>query len=483
MSGNNKQNKLLVIIIASVASTGGLLFGFDTGVISGAIPFFQKAFNIGDNWVEIITAAGLAGAVIGALVSGRIADVIGRKKVILASAIIFSIGALWSGFSTSATMLVFARFFLGIAIGVSSFAVPLYIAEISPTKTRGTLVSMFQLLITIGIMVSYLSDSAFTVADNDPAYITCWRPMFYVGVIPAMIMFIGMIFLPETPRWLISKGHEEKCRRVLEKVEEPDLVEDTISKMKSDIAADKQNKVSWTAIFSKWLRVPLIIAVGIMFVQQFTGINTIIYYSPKIFLMSGFADAQAAVWASVSVGVVNVAFTILSLFMIDKLGRRKLYFIGLTGLVVALIAMGTCFALQATLGESIKWVTISLVWIYIAFFAISLGPLGWLIISEIFPLSVRGIGSSIGALSNWLFNAVVAFTFFKIVKGLTVSGSEIILKGEDLGNPAGAFYLYALVGILGLVWGYFFIPETKHVTLEKIEEHWREGKSPRLLSK
>ncbi len=483
MSGNNKQNKLLVIIIASVAATGGLLFGFDTGVISGAIPFFQKAFNIGDNWVEIITAAGLAGAVIGALASGRIADVIGRKKVILASAIIFSIGALWSGFSPSATMLVFARFFLGIAIGVSSFAVPLYIAEISPTKTRGTLVSMFQLLITIGIMVSYLSDSAFTVADNDPAYITCWRPMFYVGVIPAMIMFIGMIFLPETPRWLISKGHEEKCRRVLEKVEEPDLVEDTISKMKSDIAADKQNKVSWTAIFSKWLRVPLIIAVGIMFVQQFTGINTIIYYSPKIFLMSGFADAQAAVWASVSVGVVNVVFTILSLFMIDKLGRRKLYFIGLTGLVVALIAMGTCFALQATLGESIKWVTISLVWIYIAFFAISLGPLGWLIISEIFPLSVRGIGSSIGALSNWLFNAVVAFTFFKIVKGLTVSGSEIVLKGEDLGNPAGAFYLYALVGILGLVWGYFFIPETKHVTLEKIEEHWREGKSPRLLSK
>lgn len=483
MSGNNKQNKLLVIIIASVAATGGLLFGFDTGVISGAIPFFQKAFNIGDDWVEIITTAGLAGAVIGAMFSGRIADVIGRKKVILASAVIFSIGALWSGFAPSAPMLLVARFFLGIAIGVSSFAVPLYIAEISPTKTRGTLVSMFQLLITIGIMVSYLSDSAFTVADNDPAYITCWRPMFYVGVIPAMIMFIGMIFLPETPRWLISKGHEEKCRQVLEKVEEPELVEDVISKMKNDIAADKQNKVSWKAIFSKWLRVPLIIAVGIMFVQQFTGINTIIYYSPKIFLMSGFADAQAAVWASVSVGVVNVAFTILSLFMIDKLGRRKLYFIGLTGLVVALIAMGSCFALQATLGDSIKWVTISLVWIYIAFFAISLGPLGWLIISEIFPLSVRGIGSSIGALSNWLFNAVVAFTFFKIVKGLTVSGSEIVLKGEDLGNPAGAFYLYALVGILGLVWGYFFIPETKNITLEKIEEHWREGKSPRLLSK
>jgi MFS transporter, SP family, galactose:H+ symporter len=378
-------------------------------------------------------------------------------------------------------MLLIARLFLGIAIGVSSFSVPLYIAEISPTKTRGTMVSMFQLLITIGIMASYLSDSAFTVPDSDPAYTECWRPMFYVGVIPALIMFIGMLFLPETPRWLISKGYEDKCRKVLQKVEEPSLVEDVISKMKMDIQADQQNKVKWSEIFKKWLRIPLMIAIGIMFVQQFTGINTIIYYSPKIFLMSGFADAQAAVWASVSVGVVNVAFTILSLFMIDKLGRRKLYFIGLTGLVVALIAMGTCFALQSTLGDSIKWVTIALVWIYIAFFAISLGPLGWLIISEIFPLSVRGIGSSIGALSNWLFNGIVAFTFFKIVKGLTLPESSIMLKGEDLGNPAGAFFLYALVGILGIIWGYFFIPETKNITLEKIEEHWREGKTPREL--
>jgi SP family galactose:H+ symporter-like MFS transporter len=478
-----RQNKTLVVVIATIAATGGLLFGFDTGVISGAIPFFQKAFGIPDNWIEIITTAGLVGAVIGAMFSGRIADVVGRKKVILTAAVIFIIGAIWSGASSGPVMLVMARFFLGIAIGVSSFSVPLYIAEISPTKSRGTLVSMFQLLITIGIMVSYLSDSAFAVPDGHPDFNSCWRPMFYVGVIPALIMFTGMIFLPETPRWLISKGHEDECRDVLQKVEEPDLVEEVITKMKSDIEADKANKVKWDEIFKKWLRVPLIIAVGIMFVQQFTGINTIIYYSPKIFLMSGFADAQAAVWASVSVGVVNVAFTILSLFMIDKLGRRKLYFIGVTGLVVALIAMGTCFALQSTLGDSIKWVTIALIWIYIAFFAISLGPLGWLIISEVFPLSVRGIGSSIGALSNWLFNGVVAFTFFKLVKGLTLHGSSIMLKGEDLGNPAGAFYLYALVGILSIVWGYFYIPETKNVTLEKIEEHWRNGTKPKDIHK
>jgi sugar porter (SP) family MFS transporter len=305
--------------------------------------------------------------------------------------------------------------------------------------------------------------------------------MFYVGVIPALIMFIGMLFLPETPRWLISKGHEDKCRQVLEKVEEPELVEVVIARMKEDLETDKKNKVSWRMIFQKWLRVPLFIAIGIMFVQQFTGINTIIYYSPKIFLMSGFADAQAAVWASVSVGVVNVVFTILSLFMIDRLGRRKLYFIGLSGMILALAALGILFANQASLSDSLKWVSISLVWVYIAFFAISLGPLGWLIISEVFPLSVRGIGSSIGALSNWLFNAVVAFTFFKIVRLLTMQGSEIVQNGQNLGNPAGAFILYAILGVAGLIWGYFYIPETKNVTLEKIEEHWRQGKLPRSL--
>jgi sugar porter (SP) family MFS transporter len=296
-----------------------------------------------------------------------------------------------------------------------------------------------------------------------------------------------MLFLPETPRWFISKGHEEKCRQVLEKVEDPMLVEEVIAKMKQDLEAYKQNKVDWKSIFQKWLRVPLFIAAGIMFVQQFTGINTIIYYSPKIFLMSGFADAQAAVWASVSVGVVNVVFTILSLFMIDRLGRRKLYFIGLAGMVVALAALGILFAnhttngAEATLSVSLKWITISLIWVYIAFFAISLGPLGWLIISEVFPLSVRGIGSSIGALSNWLFNAVVAFTFFKIVRILTLPGTDIVQNGTNLGNPAGAFFLYALVGIAGLIWGYFYIPETKNVTLEKIEEHWRHGKMPKEL--
>lgn len=190
---------MLIYVIAIIAATGGLLFGFDTGVISGAIPFFQKDFGIDNGMVEQITSAGLLGAILGALFCGKLTDRLGRRKVILASAVIFAVGAVWSGIAADAWNLVLARLFLGVAIGVSSFAVPLYIAEISPTKVRGTLVSMFQLMVTIGVLVSYLSDLYFA----DESDMTCWRPMFYVGVIPACILLIGMFFMPETPRWLM----------------------------------------------------------------------------------------------------------------------------------------------------------------------------------------------------------------------------------------------------------------------------------------
>jgi MFS family permease len=273
-------------------------------------------------------------------------------------------------------------------------------------------------------------------------------------------------------------------------------VEESMQRMKDEVEKAKE-KPDFREVFRPWLRKALIISVGIMFFQQFVGINTVIYYSPKIFMIVGFEGARAGIWGAVSVGVVNVAFTILSLFMIDKLGRRKLYFIGLSGIVASLIALGLVFAFHSSLGDAGKWLAIVFVWIYIAFFAISLGPLGWLIISEIFPLRVRGIGSSIGSLSNWLFNGIVAFTFFKIVKLLTASGADIIthekvydaatntfsVQAINNGNPAGAFWFYAAIGIIGLFWGYFYIPETKGVALEKIEEHWRQGGKPRDLRK
>ncbi|HYW95645.1 MAG TPA: sugar porter family MFS transporter, partial [Bacteroidales bacterium] len=357
----NKQNMALVIVIAAVASTGGLLFGFDTGVISGALPFLRESWGLSTGQEEWVTTAALIGAVIGALSSGRIADNFGRKKVILATSIIFAAGSILTGAATSPTFLALSRIVIGIAIGISSFTVPLYISEISPTKIRGALVSSFQLMITIGILVSYFSDHAFA----DEANPFSWRWMFYVGVFPALILFIGMIFLPETPRFLIGKGKDKKGRKILARLEEPALVEEAIQKIKEDIRRDELAETNWTEIFKPWLRNALFIAIGIMFVQQFVGINTIIYYAPTVFIIAGFSGAKAAIAATIIVGVVNVLATVLSMFLIDKLGRRKLYFIGLSGMAVSLAALGTFFLFKDSLGPSLKYITVGSILVYI----------------------------------------------------------------------------------------------------------------------
>lgn len=465
-SNENKQNKGLVVVIAAIASTGGLLFGFDTGVISGAIPFMEQDFSLTESQIENVTAFGLIGAVIGALFGGRITDILGRKKVILASAFIFATGAWWSGAAPNVDQLLMSRLYLGLAIGVSSFAVPLYIAEIAPTKIRGILVSLFQLLITVGILASFISD--YWIADN--TNVESWRMMFYVGIVPAVILLIGTLFLPETPRWLMSRGREEESRAVLETIEEPEFIESSMNQMREELEKDK-DQASWNEVFKPWMRNALIIAVGIMFVQQFVGINTVIYYSPKIFLTAGFVGNEGSILPSIIVGVVNVAFTIVSLFLIDKIGRRKIYFIGTFGIVFSLILMGLSFALADQIGDTSKWFLVGSMLIYIAFFAISLGPLGWLIISEVFPTRVRGVGASIGSLSNWGFNTLVVWTFFKL---------NGFFQGM-LGHEGGVFWFFGVIGVLGIIWGYKYIPETKGVSLEEIEEHWRQGKSPKDL--
>ncbi|MCQ2157626.1 MAG: sugar porter family MFS transporter [Bacteroidales bacterium] len=474
MKKNNTKTPGFVVVMAVVAAMGGLLFGFDTGVISGAIPFLQLDFGISDSAVELITTAGLIGAIIGALIGGNITDRLGRRKVLMGSGVVFAVGALWSGLSASTASLIAARLFLGIAIGTSSFSVPLYIAEISPTKVRGTLVSLFQLMITIGILVSYFSDFIFA-NDADPS---CWRPMFYVGVVPALILLVGMFFMPESPRWLMSRGRLEEAMAVLKKTEGENAQEVSAS-IAGEIEKDRQNTSSWSDLFRKEWKYPLIIAVGIMFIQQFVGINTVMYYSPKIFRMAGFDGSVAAIGASIGVGVINVIATLLSVYFVDRIGRRKLFFIGMVGMVVSLSLLAGSFL--ADFGNAGKFVTVGCTLLYVTFYAVSVGPLGWLIISEIFPQRLRGKGSSIGSLSVWVFNSIVTFTFFKIAKLLSVAGTEIVVDGEVIANPAGSFLFYAFIALIGIVWGVFFMPETKGKSLESIEQHWKNGSSPRNL--
>jgi sugar porter (SP) family MFS transporter len=451
-----------VILIALIAATGGLLFGFDTGVISGALPSLKDNWSLNDHSLALLTTGVLFGAVIGAICSGKLSDYLGRRKMIIINAIIFAAGALGCAYATSIQMLIAMRILVGIAIGITSYVVPMYIAEISPAAHRGTLVTLNQLMITIGLLASYITDYLFSNNANP----TSWRPMFLIGVVPSIVLLTGMIFLPETSRWLISKNRYAEGKKVLSSMESPESAEKTLREIEADLAAERDAPKGSNGILQPWLRPALIITVGIFFFQQFSGVNTIIYYSPIIFKMAGITGNAASILPAIVIGVVNVIACGVSVFCLDKAGRRKLYMIGICGMIPSLALAGLCFFLKDRLGSNLIYLSVLSIICFIFFINISLSPLGWLLISEIYPINVRGLGMSIGSLSHWGFNAIIAFTFLRLVNGIGV---------------AGTFWIYSAVCILGLCWGYFYIPETKGKSLEEIEAHWRAGGSPRSL--
>jgi sugar porter (SP) family MFS transporter len=465
---SSNQNKKLVYFICTVAATGGLLFGFDTGVISGALLYIRDEWTLTTGQQEWLTSSVLLGAMFGAAFSGSLTDRLGRKMIIIIAAVIFSLGAVGTSRAPNIEWLITGRIIIGIAVGITSYVVPLYISEISPTRVRGALVSLNQLLITVGILASYLIDIAFANTENG------WRWMFLVGLFPAIILFIGMFLLPDTPRWLYFKGYQDKALNILSRIEDPALINGSITKMKEDLVMEKQVKSKWSDLLKPKYRSILFVGITLMFVMQATGISTIIYYTPLIFEISGFGSNEASIGVTIYIGIINVLFTIVSIALIDRLGRKILYFIGLCGMIISLIALGVAFSFQEYFGDTLKWVAVSGLSVYVAFFAVSLGPIGWLMISEIYPLNIRGRGMSVSSLSNWLFNGMIAFTFLKLSKLLTQPGKEIVLKnGSQVANPAGVFFLYALIGVSGLLFAYFFLPETKGKTLEQIEESWK----------
>jgi SP family galactose:H+ symporter-like MFS transporter len=452
-----------VLLIAIIAATGGLLFGFDTGVISGALPFLKDNWSLNDRSIALLTTGVLFGAVIGALFSGRLADRLGRKKMIIVNALIFAVGAVGCGYAPSIGMLIAMRVVVGVAIGITSYVVPMYIAEISPVAHRGMLVTLNQLMITIGLLASYIADY-FLSHNADPG---SWRAMFLVGTIPALVLLVGMFFLPETSRWLISVGKYNEGRKVLEQMEEPALVGSTFEEIRRDLERNRNAKATGLReLLQPWLRPALIITVGIFFFQQFSGVNTIVYYSPIIFKMAGITSNSASILPAIVIGVVNVAACFISVLYLDKAGRRRLYLIGISGMIPSLVLAGACFFFRDRLGSSLIYLSVGSIVCFIFFINISLSPLGWLLISEIYPTSARSVGMSIGSLSHWGFNAIIAFTFLRMVNGLGL---------------AATFWVYAAVCVLGLVWGYYYIPETRGKSLEEIEDYWRTGGSPRGL--
>lgn len=373
----------------------------------------------------------------------------------MATAVIFILGSILCAFAPNVYVLILSRIFVGFAVGIVNFVVPLYLSEVSPKNLRGTLVSLYQWAITAGILFSYFINAVFAQAVYN------WRWMLFAGVVPGLVLFIGMCFMSDTPRWLVSKNRDDEAKKVFSKIE-PDIEpEKEIAEIKETLVDNRQEK---TFRLKKWMIMPFVVGIGIMFAQICTGINTIIYYAPTIFKTAGFDSNLTAIYATTGIGVVNFIMTIIAVFFTDRIGRKPLLYFGLTGVMLSLFALGTSFAFAGVLGSSLKWVAVGSLVTYIICFAMSLGPIGWILVSEVFPLRIRGIAMSVCTVSNFAFN------FF-------VVGSFPVLLHRIGG--AWTFWIFGIVSILCIIFVYFFVPETKGISLEQIESNWRRSVNPR----
>jgi sugar porter (SP) family MFS transporter len=438
-----------VHIAALFAALGGLLFGYDTGVISGALIFIKRDFNLTTIAEEIVVSGVLLGATIGAIIGGRLADRFGRRRILLVTATIFGVGALASAFSPSPAVLIVSRIVLGVAIGLSSTTVPVYLAEVSPPDARGWIVSLFQLAVTAGIVSAYLVDYAVASVGG-------WRWMLGLAVAPALVFGAGMFFLPETPRWLIRSGRHEIARSVLLRIRDNVDVDLEITEIQTSLAQQEQ-RGTWADLLHRHVRPALIVGLGLAVFQQITGINTVIYYAPKILQSAGFASASGAILATAEVGVVNFAMTIVAMLLVDRAGRRPLLLIGIAGMIVTLAVLA--FGFHGTnQSNNLAWIAVICLMGYVASFAVSLGPIFWLLIAEIYPLKVRGLAEGTAATFNWASNLIVSLTFLTLL--------------EKLG-PSYTFALYAFASVASWLFAYYLVPETKGRTLEQIEAFWR----------
>ncbi len=447
------NKNLLITFIAGIAATGGLLFGFDTGVINVALPTLRKAFDLTPELESWVVSAVLAGGMVGPFVSGPLTDYLGRKKINILASLIFVVGSILTAIAPNVVFLIGGRLLLGLAIGIVASTVPLYIAELAPKEKRGQLVTFFQLAITLGILLSYVVGYLFEGQEN------AWRLMFWTGFIPAAVLFTGMFFVPESPRWLISKGRSEEALLVLNKLRTPEQALEELKETEEILSEKTSGKGDWKILFTKKLRIPLFIGIGIFCIQQFSGINAIIYYSTDIF--KKLFDGPTATLATVGVGVINTFATLLAIRLLDKIGRKPLLYIGLIGTAFCLGTVGLAFYMKDSLPAALQqWMLVGGIYTYIIFFAISLGPLGWLLISEVYPLKIRGFASSMGSFNHWFFDFWVAFSFPR-------------LAATSLGDNGGIFGIYMLVVLLGLFFARYVVFETKGLSLEDIEKKWK----------
>jgi sugar porter (SP) family MFS transporter len=441
----------MIYFLASVAAIAGFLFGYDEGIIAVARPLLDSDYTMSPLVAGFMTAAVPLGALAAAIAAGPIADHFGRRRVLMFAAALFTLGALIASAITAIWMLVLARLVLGLAIGTAAVAAPLYIAETAPQKIRGSMVATYQLAITIGIVIAYLTGLLIAGAGM-------WRLMFGLGAVPGLLFLIGLAFLPESPRWLVLKRSAKEAQESLRRLRglEWDIDSEMVDIVRT-AQAEADRHAGYRTLLEPTVRPALLVAMGLFFLQQLSGINAVIYYAPEIFQQAGFDSADTRMFATIGIGTVNLLTTVLAIFLIDRIGRRPLLVLGFTGTASTMLVIAVAIVYPALLPGKL---VIGMLMLYIASFAISVGPLPHVLMSEIFPLRVRGPGMSAASISNWGFNFVVVFAF------------PLMLAGPGL---AATFTLFAVICLGGIVFTLTRVPETTGHSLEEIEKHLKSG--------
>jgi sugar porter (SP) family MFS transporter len=440
----------LVWLIAVIAALGGLLFGYDTGVISGALLSIAKEFKLGSGGQEIVTSAILVGCMIGALGGAPLSERLGRRNTVIITGIVFAVGALGAAAAPSAGLLIVARLVLGLAVGGASQIVPIYVAEIAPARLRGRLVVCFSLMVTLGILAAYLV--GYVLAGR-------WRWMFAIAAIPAVVLAAGMATLPESPRWLRAHRGASEARAVLFRLRPSEsLAEEELAEIE-DMLNAQHGQAGWSGLTGRWLRPALVAAIGVAIFSQITGINAVIYYAPTILIHAGFGSS-AALLTTIGVGVVDVAMMSLGTYLVDRIGRRRLMLVLLPGAVACLLVLGIMFMISSTPTGAARWIAIICILGYIACNGGSLSVVVFLLGPEVFPQSVRGPGNSATTAAVWGFDLVVSLTTLSLTAAVGV---------------AGTFWLFCAINAIAWLFVLRRVPEPRGHSLEEIETHLRAG--------
>jgi MFS transporter, SP family, xylose:H+ symportor len=453
----DKNNKNYILFIALSAALGGLLFGYDTAVISGAIGNLTKYFHLTPVETGWAISSALVGCLIGAFFSDYLSNRLGRRATMLITAILFILNSVGTALPNSFTMFVLFRIVGGIGVGIASMVVPMYIAEIAPPKKRGALVGNYQLAIVIGIVVVYFVNYFIALQGDAQWNLNIgWRWMFGSEIIPSILFLIFIFLIPESPRWLLQKGKSEQAVAVLEKINAPEDVVQVQSEIQNSL--EQEDKGQWNHLVNPIYKKALFVGIGLSILQQLTGINAILYYAPEIFKSLG-SSTDASLLETSILGVVNLIFTLLAIKWVDKMGRKPLLYIGSAGMTISLAAVGV-FIYNEAVGNYVLPFLI----LFMASFSISWGPIVWVLLSEIFPNKIRSLALAISVFIQWVANFVVTQVFPSLIENQWL---------KDNFNGAFPFYLFSVICLFSLLFVWKKVPETKNKSLEQMDALWK----------